>query len=100
MAPGSAAPGDGSGGGGGGGGGGPRTPKGMHDVLWPESSRWETTVARFAGLVQAAGYGLVLTPIVEHAGVFLRGIGEGSEVVGKEMYVFEDRDGQMMALRP
>ena len=77
-----------------------RTPKGMHDVLWPESSRWETTVARFAALVQGAGYGLVLTPIVEHAGVFLRGIGEGSEVVGKEMYVFEDRDGQMMALRP
>jgi histidyl-tRNA synthetase len=72
----------------------------MHDVLWPESSRWETTVTRFAALVQGAGYGLVLTPIVEHAGVFLRGIGEGSEVVGKEMYVFEDRDGQMMALRP
>jgi histidyl-tRNA synthetase len=72
----------------------------MHDVLWPESSRWETTVARFAALVEGAGYGLVLTPVVEHAGVFLRGIGEGSEVVGKEMYVFEDRDGQLMALRP
>jgi histidyl-tRNA synthetase len=77
-----------------------RTPKGMHDVLWPESARWERTVARFAGLVEGAGYGLTVTPILEHAGVFLRGIGEGSEVVGKEMYVFEDRDGQMMALRP
>ena len=77
-----------------------RTPKGMHDVLWPESSRWETTVARFAALVEGAGYGLALTPVIEHAGVFLRGIGEGSEVVGKEMYVFEDRDGQLMALRP
>jgi len=78
----------------------PQTPKGMHDVLWPESTRWEGTVARFAGLVEGAGYGLTITPILEHAGVFLRGIGEGSEVVGKEMYVFEDRDGQMMALRP
>jgi histidyl-tRNA synthetase len=78
----------------------PRTPKGMHDVLWPESRRWELTVAGFSSLVEAAGYGLALTPIVEHAGVFLRGIGEGSEVVGKEMYVFEDRDGQRMALRP
>jgi histidyl-tRNA synthetase len=77
-----------------------RTPKGMHDVLWPESRRWEDTVARFARLVECAGYGLTVTPIVEHAGVFLRGIGEGSEVVGKEMYVFEDRDGQLMALRP
>ncbi len=77
-----------------------RTPKGMHDVLWPESLRWESTVARFATLVGAAGYGLAITPVLEHAGVFLRGIGEGSEVVGKEMYVFEDRDGQRMALRP
>jgi histidyl-tRNA synthetase len=77
-----------------------RTPKGMHDVLWPESSRWEAAVARFASLAQGAGYGLTLTPVLEHAGVFLRGIGEGSEVVGKEMYVFEDRDGQLMALRP
>ena len=78
----------------------PRTPKGMHDVLWPESRRWEEAVARFARLVEGAGYGLTLTPVVENAGVFLRGIGEGSEVVGKEMYVFEDRDGQLMALRP
>ena len=35
-----------------------RTPKGMHDVLWPESARWEGTVARFAALVEGAGYGL------------------------------------------
>ncbi len=77
-----------------------RTPKGMHDVLWPESARWEDAVGRFGALVEAAGYGLTLTPVVEHAGVFLRGIGEGSEVVGKEMYLFEDRDGQLMALRP
>ena len=64
-----------------------------------ESVRWEGTVARFAGLVEGAGYGLTITPILEHAGVFLRGIGEGSEVVGKEMYVFDDRDGQLMAFR-
>jgi histidyl-tRNA synthetase len=78
----------------------PRTPKGMHDVLWPESVRWERTLGRFAALVEGAGYGLTITPVLEHAGVFLRGIGEASEVVGKEMYVFEDRDGQLMALRP
>ena len=58
-------------------GSGTRTPKGMHDVLWPESARWEETVARFAALVEGAGYGLTITPILEHAGVFLRGIGEG-----------------------
>ena len=35
-----------------------RTPKGMHDILWPESTRWEALVARFAALVEGAGYGL------------------------------------------
>ena len=77
-----------------------RTPTGMHDVMWPESVRWEDAVVRFATLTEGAGYGLALTPIVEHEAVFNRGIGEKSEVVGKEMYIFEDRDGQLMALRP
>jgi histidyl-tRNA synthetase len=77
-----------------------RTPKGMHDILWPESARWERLVARFATLVQGAGYGLAVTPVLEHVGIFHRGIGEGSDVVGKEMYTFADRDGQIMALRP
>jgi histidyl-tRNA synthetase len=77
-----------------------QSPKGMHDVLWPESARWQQLVARFAGLVEGAGYGLAVTPILEHVGIFHRGIGEESEVVGKEMYTFADRDGQVMALRP
>jgi histidyl-tRNA synthetase len=77
-----------------------RTPKGMHDILWPESTRWESLVARYATLVERAGYGLAVTPVLEHVGIFHRGIGEGSDVVGKEMYTFADRDGQVMALRP
>jgi histidyl-tRNA synthetase len=77
-----------------------QTPKGMHDVLWPQSARWERLLGRFAGVVEGAGYGLTITPLVEHVGIFHRSIGEASEVVGKEMYVFEDRDGQVMALRP
>jgi histidyl-tRNA synthetase len=77
-----------------------RTPTGMHDIVWPESARWERLVARFAATVQGAGYGLAITPVLEHVGVFHRGIGEGSDVVGKEMYTFADRDGQIMALRP
>jgi histidyl-tRNA synthetase len=77
-----------------------QSPKGMHDVLWPESARWERLVSRFAAVVEGAGYGLAVTPILEHVGIFHRGIGEGSDVVGKEMYTFADRDGQVMALRP
>jgi len=78
----------------------PQAPKGTHDTLWPESARWETVVAQFACTVEAAAYGLVISPLFEYAEVFRRGIGEGSEVVGKEMYEFEDRDGRMLALRP
>jgi histidyl-tRNA synthetase len=77
-----------------------RAPTGTHDILWPESWRWEVLVATFAGEVERAGYGLVQSPMFEYAEVFRRGIGEGSEVVGKEMYEFADRDGQMLALRP
>jgi len=72
----------------------------MHDVLWPESARWEQVLAQFAHLVEGAAYGLAVTPLIEHIAVFHRGVGEDSEMVGKEMYTFADRDGQVMALRP
>ncbi|MGH9087505.1 MAG: histidine--tRNA ligase [Acidimicrobiales bacterium] len=80
--------------------GAPRAPTGTRDVLWPESWRWQTVVARFAEQVERAGFGLVQSPMFEYASVFRRGIGEGSEVVGKEMYEFSDRDGKVLALRP
>jgi histidyl-tRNA synthetase len=78
----------------------PRSPRGTHDVLPPESSRWEALVAGFATLAERHGFGLVHTPIFEDARVFRRGIGEASEVVGKEMYEFQDRGGRHLALRP
>lgn len=77
-----------------------RAPTGTHDILWPESWRWEVFVATFAEEAERAGYGLLQSPMFEYAEVFHRGIGEGSEVVGKEMYEFADRDGQVLALRP
>ncbi len=77
-----------------------RAPSGTRDVLFPESARWEALVARFATHVEAAGYGLAHTPLFEETRVFRRSIGEGSDVVGKEMYEFEDRGGRALALRP
>ncbi|HEY1990549.1 MAG TPA: histidine--tRNA ligase [Acidimicrobiales bacterium] len=77
-----------------------RAPSGTHDVLWPESTRWEALVAGFADQVERAGYGLAHTPIFEDVRVFRRGIGEASDVVGKEMYEFDDRGGRRLALRP
>lgn len=77
-----------------------RAPTGTRDVMWPESWRWEALLARFATMVESAGYGLLQSPTFEYASVFRRGIGEGSDVVGKEMYEFTDRDGKVLALRP
>ncbi len=56
-------------------------------------------MARFAGRVERAGYGLVLSPVFEEIGVFER-VGEGTDVVRKEMYAFEDKGGRHLALRP
>jgi len=68
-------------------------------VLAPESARWERLIALFASTVERAGYGLVLSPMFEEVGVFER-VGEGTDVVRKEMYDFEDKGGRRIALRP
>jgi histidyl-tRNA synthetase len=57
-------------------------------------------VGAFARGVEDAGYGLTMTPVFEYSSVFRRGIGDASDVVGKEMYEFEDRGGRALALRP
>ncbi len=77
-----------------------RAPAGTHDVLWPESARWERLVAEFARRAQLGGFGLVLNPMFEDAQLFRRGIGDESDVVRKEMYEFADRGGRDVALRP
>jgi histidyl-tRNA synthetase len=77
-----------------------RAPAGTHDVLWPQSRRWESLVSRFATRAENAGFGLVLTPVFEDARLFRRGIGDESDVVTKEMYEFTDRGGRDLALRP
>ncbi len=76
-----------------------RSPPGTHDVLPPESARWQELVARFATIVGRAGYGLVVSPAFEDVGVFQR-VGEATDVVRKEMYDFEDKGGRHLALRP
>jgi len=76
-----------------------RAPKGTFDVLPPASARYARLVSVFAGVVERAGYGLLVSPMFEEAGVFA-GLGGETEVVRKEMYEFEDRGGRRMALRP
>jgi histidyl-tRNA synthetase len=77
-----------------------QAPSGTRDVLAPESARVELLVARFAVACRRAGYGLIISPMFEDAGVFRRGVGDESEVVRKEMYEFEDKGGRHLALRP
>ena len=74
-------------------------PIGTHDVLPPESGRWVSLLATFARVAGQYGYGMVHTPLFEDLGVFLR-MGEGTDVVTKEMYDFEDKGGRRIALRP
>ena len=76
-----------------------QAPKGTRDILPPESDRWQTLVTVFAEVVGRAGYGLVQSPMFEDIGVFQR-LGEGTEVVRKEMYDFYDKGDRHMALRP
>jgi histidyl-tRNA synthetase len=71
----------------------------MRDVLPPESARWRRFVAEFADVVTPAGYGQVITPLLEDLGVFTR-IGDATDVVTKEMYDFIDKGERHIALRP
>src|SRR2546421_2606946 len=74
-------------------------PTGTHDVLPPESARWQALETVFADVVGRAGYGQLRTPLFEDASVFHR-VGEATDVVRKEMYDFEDKGGRRVALRP
>jgi histidyl-tRNA synthetase len=76
-----------------------RAPPGTHDVLPPESARWERLVALFARQAGLSGYQLVVSPMFEDLAVFQR-VGEETDVVRKEMYDFLDKGGRRIALRP
>jgi histidyl-tRNA synthetase len=76
-----------------------RAPKGTQDILPPESDRWQALLSLFASVARTYGYGLVQSPMFEDLGVFQR-LGEGTDVVTKEMYDFEDKGGRRVALRP
>jgi histidyl-tRNA synthetase len=71
----------------------------MSDVLPPQSARWSALIATFATHAERAGFGLAVTPLIEHLEVFLR-LGASTDVVRKEMYDFDDKSGRRVAVRP
>ncbi len=75
--------------------------KGMNDIVAPESAHWEWLEAQVRTLFARYGYRNIRTPIVEPLALFVRGLGEVTDIVEKEMYAFEDRlNGEQLALRP
>jgi hypothetical protein len=75
--------------------------KGMNDILPPDSARWEWLEEKVRGLMARYAYRNIRTPIVEPTPLFVRGLGEVTDIVEKEMYSFEDKlNGDKLTLRP
>jgi histidyl-tRNA synthetase len=75
--------------------------KGMNDILPPDSARWEWLEGKVRALMERYAYRNIRTPIVEPTPLFVRGLGEVTDIVEKEMYSFEDRlNGEQLTLRP
>lgn len=75
--------------------------KGMNDILPPDSARWEALETAVRQVMHLHAYRNIRTPIVEPTALFVRGLGEVTDIVEKEMYSFEDRlNGEQLTLRP
>jgi histidyl-tRNA synthetase len=75
--------------------------KGMNDLLPPASAQWEWLEDKVRALMARHAYRNLRTPIVEPTALFVRGLGEVTDIVEKEMYSFEDRlNGEQLTLRP
>nr|WP_297458933.1 histidine--tRNA ligase [uncultured Halomonas sp.] len=74
--------------------------RGMNDLLPEQTPLWQYVEGQVAALMLRYGYREIRTPIVEQTALFARSIGEVTDIVEKEMYAFEDRNGDNLALRP
>ncbi len=77
-----------------------RAVKGTRDILPPSSSVWNRVEAAAREVFEAYNYSEIRTPIFEETRLFARSVGEETDIVSKEMYTFEDRDGTSLTLRP
>jgi len=75
-------------------------PRGTQDVLPPQSGRWLALESRIHALAGRFGYGEIRTPMFEATELFVRGVGETTDIVEKEMYTFTDKGDRSMTLRP
>ena len=77
-----------------------KAPKGTADITPGVSEKWQTMEAVFRSEAELNGFGEVRTPVFEHTELFLRGMGDTTDVVEKQMYTFEDKGGRSITLRP
>lgn len=80
-----------------------RVPRGTKDILPEQTAQWRHVEASFRHICERFGYGEIRTPVFEHAALFLRAVGQHTDVGGKEMYTFTTGEGdeaELLALRP
>ena len=77
-----------------------RAPKGTFDLVYPDSEKFEAVVGVACEVMALYGYQRIITPVIENTELFQRSIGEGTDIVTKEMYSFEDMGGEWLTLRP
>ena len=77
-----------------------RAPRGTTDILPDEQMYWRYIEAKAETMGHRFGYGRLETPMFEKTSLFVRGVGQGTDIVEKEMYSFQDRGGDSMTLRP
>ena len=77
-----------------------QTPRGTRDLLPEDVTIHQHVLSHAREQAELAGYGFIEPPTFEHADLFARGVGESTDIVEKEMYIFEDRGGERLALRP
>src|SRR6202166_808936 len=74
--------------------------KGTRDLLPPSTEVWNRVEAAARAVFRAYHYGEIRTPLFEETQLFARGVGADTDIVTKEMYTFDDRDGASLTLRP
>ena len=78
----------------------PKAIRGMNDILPEVSATWRYLEEVLQDIVRAYGYDEIRLPILEYTELFRRSIGEVTDIVEKEMYTFDDRNGESLTMRP
>lgn len=77
-----------------------KRPRGTNDLFGEQMERWLEVERKLTSFVRSHGYTEIRTPIFESTDLFIRAVGEGTDIVSKEMYTFNDKKGRSLTLRP